>query len=60
MRRLVADVLDLAGGLCLVAALAVLAWDLHPAAGLGAAGTGLMVVSWLGERAPARRAGGER
>lgn len=50
MRGLVVDVLDLAGGLLLVSAAAVLAWRLDPAAGLAAAGTGVLVISWLGER----------
>lgn len=48
------DVLDLAGLLLLVAALAVLAWRADPVVGLGAAGAGLMAVSWLVDRRAAR------
>lgn len=49
--QLAITILDLVGGLLLVAAVAVLVWPLHPAAGLAAAGAGVLLVSWLGERA---------
>lgn len=51
MRELVAIVLDLLGGLLLVAAAAVWATRVDPALGLAVAGVGLLTVSWLGDRA---------
>ena len=44
------DVLDLVGLLLAVAALAVLAWRLDPAAALGTAAAGLLAASWLVDR----------
>lgn len=43
----VTDVLELLGGLALVAALAVAAWTVSPALGLAAAGVGLVALSWV-------------
>lgn len=54
MRGLVTTVLDLAGALLIVAALAVLAGRVDVAAGLLVAGVGLLGVSWLGDRVAAR------
>ena len=51
MHELASTVLDLVGGLLLVAAAAVLGWTVHPALGLAAAGVGVLCVSWLGDRA---------
>lgn len=47
MHALLTTVLDLVGMLLLVAALAVLCWSLHPAAGLAVAGGGLLGASWV-------------
>jgi len=55
--QLVSTVLDLLGGVLLVAAVALLAWTVHPALGLAVAGGGLMIVSWLGDRARAAKRG---
>ena len=51
VRDLTAIVLDLAGALLVIAAPVVLAWRVDPALGFAVAGVGLLVVSWLGERA---------
>lgn len=51
MRELAAIVLDLLGGLLLVAAAALWASRVDPSLGLAVAGAGLLTTSWLGERA---------
>lgn len=56
MRGIVTTVLDLAGALLIVAAIAVAAARVDPALGLLAAGLGLLLVSWAGDKAAARAA----
>lgn len=47
---MVTSVLDLAGALLLVVALAVLVWPLSVAGALAAAGAALLLLSWLVDR----------
>lgn len=56
--RALTTVLDLAGFLLLVAALAVLVWAWSVPGGLAVSGLGLLAVSWLvdARRRPRRRA----
>lgn len=48
--RMVTSVLDLAGALLLVVALAVLVWPLSVPGALAAAGVALLLLSWLVDR----------
>jgi hypothetical protein len=54
VRVIVTDLLEVVGLVLLVAALAVWAWTLAPAAGLAVAGVGLVgvsaVLAWAGRR----------
>ena len=55
MRDLLTTLLDLVGALLLVAAVAVLAYELEVTdwvRGLAVAGVGLLVVSWISDGAP--------
>lgn len=55
MKGLLTTVLDVLGSVLIVAAVAVLAFELEPTAlvrGLAVAGGGLLVVSWIADGAP--------